>query len=80
MTGMEWGARREIIRYKLIPRAVAYYTGEAAEEEGDEEDDYDDEDDEACHCAPQNSARVTGGGGAEMRGQLSRTTAEGNMP
>ncbi len=78
MTRVEWGARREIIRYKLIPRAVAYYTGEAAEEEGDEEDDYDDEDDEARHCAPQNSARVTGG--AEMRGQLSRTTAEGNMP
>ena len=47
--GVEWGARREIIRYKLIPRAVAYYTGEAAEEEGDEEDDYDDEDDEARH-------------------------------
>lgn len=39
--------RREIIRYKLIPRAIAYYTGEAAEdEEGDDEDDYDDEDDD----------------------------------
>lgn len=39
--------RREIIRYKLIPRAIAYYTGEAAEdEEGDDEDDYDDEDED----------------------------------
>ncbi|KAK9842272.1 hypothetical protein WJX81_003991 [Elliptochloris bilobata] len=35
----------EIIRYKLIPRAVAYYTGEAAEDgDEDDEDDYDDED------------------------------------
>jgi len=41
-------ARREIIRYKLIPRAVAYYTGEAAEDEEDDEDgdEYDDEDDD----------------------------------
>ena len=46
---LEWtgSARREIIRYKLIPRAIAYYTGEAAEdEEGDDEDDYDDEDED----------------------------------
>ena len=44
--GLEW-VRREIIRYKLIPRAIAYYTGEAAEDdEGDDEEDYDDEDEE----------------------------------
>lgn len=61
VTRVEWGARREIMRYKLIPRAVAYYTGEAAEEEGDEEDDYDDEDDEARHCASQSPHALLGG-------------------
>ena len=40
-------ALREIIRYKLIPRAIAYYTGEAAEDdEGDDEDEFDDEDED----------------------------------
>ena len=60
------GARREIIRYKLIPRAVAYYTGEAAEDEEDDEDgdEYDDEDDDdearpasgACHLVIDDAA------------------------
>jgi hypothetical protein len=52
-------ACREIIRYKLIPRAVAYYTGEAAEDEEDDEDgdEYDDEDDddEACPASGRTS-------------------------
>lgn len=44
---MWWIFYRSTIRDKIIPHAVSWYTGEAAQDEyGDIDDDEDDEDDE----------------------------------